>query len=271
MPELRGVPLLLAARRLLHRGRDARGRRGRERRPFLRLVRARRARAPDRPVGRALHARRRARHLLLAEAADRRARPPALGAAPARDDALGRRRATRPRVARAALAGTERRLVGGARGHPRLDALVHRGGARLGRDPARSDRSRRRPARRLAALHRHARARRARREHARLSGWRRLAQPRRRVLRRRRMGAPDRDARPRPAAREQRTRLAWIEAHAAPNGDLPEQVQDNLLRPERYQPWVEKWGTPASPLLWSHAMYLRLHHALRNRALRDRR
>jgi isomaltose glucohydrolase len=59
--------------------------------------------------------------------------------------------------------------------------------------------------------------------------------------------------------------LAWIEAHAAPNGDLPEQSQDHLLRPERYQPWVEKWGEPASPLLWSHAMYLRLHHALRDR------
>jgi GH15 family glucan-1,4-alpha-glucosidase len=70
--------------------------------------------------------------------------------------------------------------------------------------------------------------------------------------------------------------LAWIEAHAAPNGDLPEQVQDHLLRPERYLPWVEKWGQPACPLLWSHAMYLRLHHAHRNRAvghraLRDRR
>ena len=103
--------------------------------------------------------------------------------------------------------GTERRLVGGARRHSRLDALVHRGGARLGRDPARSDRSRRRPARRLAALHRHAGARRARREHTRLSGWRRLAQPRRRVLRRRRMGAPDRDARPRPA--DARRGRAW--------------------------------------------------------------
>ncbi len=59
--------------------------------------------------------------------------------------------------------------------------------------------------------------------------------------------------------------LAWIEAHAGPNGDLPEQSQDHLLRPERYQPWVEKWGEPPSPLLWSHAMYLRLHHALRDR------
>jgi len=59
--------------------------------------------------------------------------------------------------------------------------------------------------------------------------------------------------------------LAWIEAHAAPSGDLPEQAQDHLLRPGAYRPWVEKWGRPASPLLWSHAMYLRLHHALRDR------
>jgi GH15 family glucan-1,4-alpha-glucosidase len=59
--------------------------------------------------------------------------------------------------------------------------------------------------------------------------------------------------------------LAWIEAHAAPNGDLPEQSQDHLLRPGSYGAWVEKWGEPPSPLLWSHAMYLRLHHALRDR------
>jgi len=59
--------------------------------------------------------------------------------------------------------------------------------------------------------------------------------------------------------------LAWIEAHAEPNGNLPEQSQDHLLRPERYEPWVQKWGEPPSPLLWSHAMYLRLHHALRDR------
>ena len=59
--------------------------------------------------------------------------------------------------------------------------------------------------------------------------------------------------------------LAWIEAHARPNGDLPEQVQDHLLHPDQYEPWVAKWGEPPSPLLWSHAMYLRLHHALRDR------
>jgi isomaltose glucohydrolase len=59
--------------------------------------------------------------------------------------------------------------------------------------------------------------------------------------------------------------LAWIEAHARPNGDLPEQAQDHLLHPEHYRPWVEHWGEPPSPLLWSHAMYLRLDHALRDR------
>jgi isomaltose glucohydrolase len=59
--------------------------------------------------------------------------------------------------------------------------------------------------------------------------------------------------------------LAWIEAHAQESGDLPEQAQDELLHPACYEPWVERWGAPPSPLLWSHAMYLRLHHALRDR------
>ncbi|HEU5361717.1 MAG TPA: glycoside hydrolase family 15 protein [Gaiellaceae bacterium] len=59
--------------------------------------------------------------------------------------------------------------------------------------------------------------------------------------------------------------LAWIEAHATGDGRLPEQSRDHLLRPERYEPWVEKWGEPPCPLLWSHAMYLRLNHALRDR------
>jgi isomaltose glucohydrolase len=56
--------------------------------------------------------------------------------------------------------------------------------------------------------------------------------------------------------------LSWVEAHATPAGELPEQSQDHLLRPERYGPWVEKWGEPAVPLLWSHAMHLRLCHAV---------
>jgi isomaltose glucohydrolase len=59
--------------------------------------------------------------------------------------------------------------------------------------------------------------------------------------------------------------LRWIEGHATREGLLPEQSQDHLQRPGRYLPWVERWGEPPCPLLWSHAMYLRLHHALRDR------
>jgi GH15 family glucan-1,4-alpha-glucosidase len=55
-----------------------------------------------------------------------------------------------------------------------------------------------------------------------------------------------------------RARLEWVAAHATPGGELPEQSQDHLLAPERYETWVEKWGPPPSPLLWSHAMYLDL-------------
>ena len=47
----------------------------------------------------------------------------------------------------------------------------------------------------------------------------------------------------------------WIEAKWLPEG-LPEQVQDHLLSPDAYHRWVEQEGTPAVPLLWSHAMYL---------------
>ena len=63
-------------------------------------------------------------------------------------------------------------------------------------------------------------------------------------------------------ANDARRRLEWVEAHAEPGGALPEQSQDYLLRPERYEPWVERWGPPPSPLLWSHAMYLVLVHEL---------
>jgi isomaltose glucohydrolase len=55
--------------------------------------------------------------------------------------------------------------------------------------------------------------------------------------------------------------LDWIEAQATSSGELPEQVPP-LLRPERYDPWVEKWGLPPLPLLWSHAMYLTLRSVM---------
>jgi GH15 family glucan-1,4-alpha-glucosidase len=58
-----------------------------------------------------------------------------------------------------------------------------------------------------------------------------------------------------------RRQLGWIAASAEPDGSLPEQVSDHLLRPDAYEEWVGRWGPPASPLLWSHAFYL--HLALR--------
>lgn len=57
------------------------------------------------------------------------------------------------------------------------------------------------------------------------------------------------------AARE---RLAWVAAHASPDGSLPEQVDAHLLHPEARAEWVERWGPPATPLLWSHAMAIGL-------------
>ena len=50
--------------------------------------------------------------------------------------------------------------------------------------------------------------------------------------------------------------LAWIAGHATADGLLPEQSQDHLLAPERFEPWVARWGPPPCPLLWSHAMLL---------------
>jgi GH15 family glucan-1,4-alpha-glucosidase len=56
--------------------------------------------------------------------------------------------------------------------------------------------------------------------------------------------------------------LAWVEAQADGAGNLPEQVSEHLLFPDRYAEWEARWGPPANPLLWSHAMYLLLHSAL---------
>jgi GH15 family glucan-1,4-alpha-glucosidase len=54
----------------------------------------------------------------------------------------------------------------------------------------------------------------------------------------------------------------WVAAQATPDGALPEQVSGKLLAPDYYAPWVERWGEIATPLLWSHAMYLILETAL---------
>jgi len=54
----------------------------------------------------------------------------------------------------------------------------------------------------------------------------------------------------------------WVEAQADDIGQLPEQVPATLIDASQYSPWVKRWGDIARPLLWSHAMYLILHHTL---------
>jgi isomaltose glucohydrolase len=49
---------------------------------------------------------------------------------------------------------------------------------------------------------------------------------------------------------------AWVRAQARPNGDLPEQVVAAAQDPAMTDPWRRRWGAVATPLLWSHAMYL---------------
>jgi len=53
--------------------------------------------------------------------------------------------------------------------------------------------------------------------------------------------------------------LEWIRAQADDDGLLPEQSVAAPQAPEMVAPWIERWGRPASPLLWSHAMFVVLH------------
>jgi len=62
--------------------------------------------------------------------------------------------------------------------------------------------------------------------------------------------------------REAHRALDWVAAHATDDGLLPEQAQEDLLHPDSWEYWVEKWGPPPCPLLWSHAMFLTLAHEL---------
>ena len=52
--------------------------------------------------------------------------------------------------------------------------------------------------------------------------------------------------------------LRWAAHTATLRGELPEQVAEHLLAPEKQQEWIDRWGPVATPLLWSHAMYIRL-------------
>lgn len=56
--------------------------------------------------------------------------------------------------------------------------------------------------------------------------------------------------------------LAWARSTSTEEGWLPEQVDHHLLDPDREAEWIARWGTVATPLLWSHAMVARLSAAL---------
>lgn len=60
----------------------------------------------------------------------------------------------------------------------------------------------------------------------------------------------------------------WIESQATGKGFLPEQVSQHKLAPAHYAPWLKKWGPVASPLLWSHAMYIILIEELNQARLK---
>ena len=62
--------------------------------------------------------------------------------------------------------------------------------------------------------------------------------------------------------------LRWAAATATDELTLPEQVDGHLIAPGMRQEWIDRWGPVATPLLWSHAMLIRLASEL---DLTDRR
>ncbi len=50
----------------------------------------------------------------------------------------------------------------------------------------------------------------------------------------------------------------WIASQADSHLYLAEQIDADLLFPDQKQAWINKWGHSANPLLWSHAMFLKL-------------
>lgn len=56
--------------------------------------------------------------------------------------------------------------------------------------------------------------------------------------------------------------LNWVESNAKDNGEMPEQVLYHVNNPSYIKYWEDKWGKVASPLLWSHAMYIILKNKL---------
>lgn len=56
--------------------------------------------------------------------------------------------------------------------------------------------------------------------------------------------------------------LDWLTTCSNDDFELPEQLPTNLFHPETREEWMQRWGIPAQPLLWSHAMFLLLKNEL---------
>lgn len=56
--------------------------------------------------------------------------------------------------------------------------------------------------------------------------------------------------------------LIWVASLADAENHLPEQVNDHLVNPSFEEYWVNRWGPSARPLLWTHAMFLKLKSEL---------
>jgi GH15 family glucan-1,4-alpha-glucosidase len=56
--------------------------------------------------------------------------------------------------------------------------------------------------------------------------------------------------------------LDWVVSTANSAYQLPEQLPEPLLQPAMRADWIKRWGAPAQPLLWTHAMFLSLSAAV---------
>ncbi len=56
--------------------------------------------------------------------------------------------------------------------------------------------------------------------------------------------------------------LIWVSSLADRDSHLPEQVNSHLIKPRFEEYWLNRWGPSARPLLWTHAMFLKLKSEL---------
>jgi GH15 family glucan-1,4-alpha-glucosidase len=50
--------------------------------------------------------------------------------------------------------------------------------------------------------------------------------------------------------------IDWVVCRQKKDGSLPEQTTDITNEPSKIKEWEQRWGTVATPLTWSHAMFL---------------